>query len=92
MHISFAVCTHPHVRTCSAAVGTKVKTIFQAINALEVENNRSLKQTLTVMNDEFLKGKIQDQLKNRAIETFGTLKECLDFRMLNSLIKLSLKV
>ena len=43
MHISFAVCTHPHVRTCSAAVGTKVKTIFQAINALEVENNRSLK-------------------------------------------------
>lgn len=44
------------------------------------------------MNDEFLKGKIQDQLKNRAIETFGTLKECHDFRMLNSLIKLSLKV
>ena len=69
-----------------------VETIFQAINALEVENNRSLKQTLTVMNDEFLKGKIQDQLKNRAIETFGTLKECHDFRMLNSLIKLSLKV
>ena len=41
-----------------------VETIFQAINALEVEDNRSLKQTLTVMNDEFLKGKLFKINKN----------------------------
>ena len=45
-------------------VAKVVETIFQAINALEVEDNRSLKQTLTVMNDEFLKGKLFKINKN----------------------------
>ena len=46
-----------HISSTAAQTSTHVpklvETIFQTINAWRVENNRSLKQTLTVMNDEF---------------------------------------